>query len=263
MGEKWRPNVAYGPAGTKVEYEGTVYELIQPHTSQMGWEPTQTPALWRVARDQGHHSSHHDDHHSSSHHSSSHHDDHHHSSHHDDHKTEENNNNNNNQQQSQPQQFQQQQNQVNTQVTGPAYSWVPYQGSMPNNAVAISNSLGKTFCVARGNVEGGIHPGYCDPAKNRCYTSYGGKEVVCEKFEVLTADPSRIQWVRTNNSNNVNGELVNGGNEKDGTPTFVCKCDRDGVPYFGKTYKGATCAYYGFDDKEHKVNDFEILTVRN
>jgi len=269
MGEKWRPNVAYGPAGTRVEYEGTVYELIQPHTSQMGWEPTQTPALWRVARDQGHHSSHHDDHHSSHHDDhkhSSHHDDHHHSSHHDDHKHEEKPQQQaQSQQQAQPQQqqFQQQQNQVNAQANTKAYEWVQYTGSMPGNALAISNKLGKTFCVARGSVQNGIHGGYCDPAKNRMYTSFGGKEVVCEKFEVLVADPNRVFWARTTNTNNPDNNFVECGHEADGTPTYIIKADRDGVPYFGKTYKGASCGYYGFDDKEFKVQNFEILSFRN
>lgn len=270
MGEKWRANVAYGPAGTKVEYEGTVYELIQPHTSQVGWEPTKTPALWRAARDQKKSSHHH--HHSSDssssdddhkHHSSHKHDDHKHDDHkHDDHKHE-SSNNNQQQQQPQQQQFQQQQNVVNTQVAGPAYTWTKYNGNLPNNAVAISNSLGKTFAVGRGNVQNGIHPGYIDPARNKLYTSFGGKEVVLDQFEVLTADPNRIEWVRTSNSNDVTKELVNGGHESDNTPTYVCKIDVNGVPYFGKTYKGATVAYYGLDDKEHKVNNWEILAVKN
>jgi len=265
--EKWRPNVAYGPAGTRVRYEGTTYELIQPHTSQMGWEPTQTPALWRVARGSGsgHHkhdsnsssSSDEGKHHSSHHHSDHKHDDHHHSDHkHDDHKHEES--------KPQQQQQQQQQNVVEAQPPqGPPYQWVPYTGTVPQNAVSITNnSNGKTFCVARGNVEGGIHPGYCDPAKNRCYTSFGGKEVVCEKFEILTADPSRVYWKNTNNTGNPDNDYVDGGREKDNTPVYVIKCNSDGVTYFGKTYQNAKNAYYGFNDKEFKITDFEVLSFR-
>jgi hypothetical protein len=186
----------------------------------MGWEPTQTPAMWKVSADQSEASTSHEQ-----------------------------------------EQQQLQQNKITTKDPNQVYTWVPYTGSMPSNAIAISNSFGKTFCVARGNVEGGIHPGYCDPNKNRCYTSYGGKEVVCEKFEILTADLSRVQWVRTTNSEKVTQELVVGGYEKDGTPTYCCKCDREGIPFFGKTYRGSDCAYYGFDDKEYKVFEFEILTV--
>ena len=41
----WAPNVAYAVNDT-VTYSGIVYYCIQAHTSQTGWEPPNTPALW-------------------------------------------------------------------------------------------------------------------------------------------------------------------------------------------------------------------------
>ncbi|WP_237391759.1 lytic polysaccharide monooxygenase [Paenibacillus dendrobii] len=43
----WAPNVAY-TTGTLVTYNGATYECRQPHTSLIGWEPTNVPALWQL-----------------------------------------------------------------------------------------------------------------------------------------------------------------------------------------------------------------------
>lgn len=43
----WAPNVAYTP-GTLVTYNGQTYECRQAHTSLVGWEPTNVPALWQL-----------------------------------------------------------------------------------------------------------------------------------------------------------------------------------------------------------------------
>lgn len=41
----WAPNTAYA-VGTQVTYGGATYQCIQAHTSLVGWEPPNTPALW-------------------------------------------------------------------------------------------------------------------------------------------------------------------------------------------------------------------------
>lgn len=33
-------------AGQRLQHEGKLYKVIQPHTSQVGWEPDKTPALF-------------------------------------------------------------------------------------------------------------------------------------------------------------------------------------------------------------------------
>jgi len=42
----WQPWTAYR-VGDLVTYNGVVYQCIQAHTSQPGWEPPNTPALWQ------------------------------------------------------------------------------------------------------------------------------------------------------------------------------------------------------------------------
>ncbi|GAA4416438.1 alpha-lytic protease prodomain-containing protein [Actinokineospora soli] len=45
-GGTWAPYTYYG-SGAQVTYGGASYRVIQPHTSQPGWEPPNTPALWQ------------------------------------------------------------------------------------------------------------------------------------------------------------------------------------------------------------------------
>jgi Carbohydrate-binding module family 5/12/Glycosyl hydrolases family 18 len=42
----WAPNTAYA-AGALVMYQGVEYKCIQAHTSEVGWEPPNVPALWQ------------------------------------------------------------------------------------------------------------------------------------------------------------------------------------------------------------------------
>ena len=43
----WKPNMAYS-IGDKLVYEGIAYEVIQAHTSQSDWLPSELPALYNL-----------------------------------------------------------------------------------------------------------------------------------------------------------------------------------------------------------------------
>jgi len=43
---EWQPNTAYA-VGALVMYNGVEYQCLQAHTSEVGWEPPNTPALWQ------------------------------------------------------------------------------------------------------------------------------------------------------------------------------------------------------------------------
>src|SRR5688572_32273790 len=45
---EWQPNTFYA-VDTFVTYQGPSYKCIQAHTSQVGWEPPNTPALWQLS----------------------------------------------------------------------------------------------------------------------------------------------------------------------------------------------------------------------
>lgn len=42
---EWAPDTAYG-VGFKVRHGDKLYKVLQPHTSQPGWEPNNAPSLW-------------------------------------------------------------------------------------------------------------------------------------------------------------------------------------------------------------------------
>ena len=44
----WVANHAYA-VGDVVTYNGHAYKCLQSHTSQVGWEPPNVPALWQLA----------------------------------------------------------------------------------------------------------------------------------------------------------------------------------------------------------------------
>ena len=50
--EKWAVNKAV-KAGERREHEGTLYEVVQAHTTQADWTPDITPALWKVVQPEG------------------------------------------------------------------------------------------------------------------------------------------------------------------------------------------------------------------
>jgi hypothetical protein len=45
--QPWVANHAY-TVGTLVTYAGHTYKCLQSHTSQVGWEPPNVPALWQL-----------------------------------------------------------------------------------------------------------------------------------------------------------------------------------------------------------------------
>ena len=47
---EWEPDVAYD-VGQLRRYGDALYRCVQAHTSQTGWEPDKTPALWAVTSD--------------------------------------------------------------------------------------------------------------------------------------------------------------------------------------------------------------------
>lgn len=41
----WAADTSY-ELGIRIRYDGKLYKCVQAHTSQIGWEPTNVPALW-------------------------------------------------------------------------------------------------------------------------------------------------------------------------------------------------------------------------
>ena len=50
--DEWQAGASYY-VGDVFAYEGVEYECIQSHTAQVGWEPPNAPALWKVHKKEG------------------------------------------------------------------------------------------------------------------------------------------------------------------------------------------------------------------
>lgn len=48
----WAVGVAY-LVSERIRYDGMLYRCVQAHTSQEGWEPSETPALWTAVAEPG------------------------------------------------------------------------------------------------------------------------------------------------------------------------------------------------------------------
>lgn len=46
----WKPDTSY-PAGLRLRYKGTLYAVIQAHTSQAAWTPDSVPALYTAVNE--------------------------------------------------------------------------------------------------------------------------------------------------------------------------------------------------------------------
>lgn len=44
--DQWTPDGNFYAAGERVDYNGTLYVCLQPHTSQESWTPAAAPSLW-------------------------------------------------------------------------------------------------------------------------------------------------------------------------------------------------------------------------
>lgn len=49
---QWQPDTVYG-SGDIRQHDGRLWRIVQPHTSQAGWEPPNVPALWMTAHRSG------------------------------------------------------------------------------------------------------------------------------------------------------------------------------------------------------------------
>jgi len=140
------------------------------------------------------------------------------------------------------------------------YKWILFNGIIPANAVGITNGFGNTIFVARAYIHDGLHPGYVDPNKMKCYTSYGGAQEICDSFEILIMPNDRYRWVPCINGQ-ITGKPVIGGYEANNTNIYIAKCMyNDSIPCIGKTWENAQIANYGLLGTELKSDQFEILT---
>jgi len=117
--------------------------------------------------------------------------------------------------------------------------WVPFNGSIPSNAVVGGVENGQPMYVGRVPYEGGVHPGKIIGG-GFCNIGWGGKEYsVNQGFEVLTAAPNAVKWVEYNGSLPANA-IQGGYNSAGGAdPLYIAKAAYNGGEHCGKLWANA------------------------
>lgn len=144
-------------------------------------------------------------------------------------------------------------------------SWVLTNGkNIPNGAIVGGRDTnGDDLWIARAYCQGGVHPGKAfHNSRKGAVTSYGGKEVEVDTYEVLVGNQQAVRWVGQRGHLNLNalgGQPVEGGRDQDGSILYVARAPYKDGTHPGKIsdkLKGA-CIAYG--DDEVLVETYEVL----
>lgn len=135
--------------------------------------------------------------------------------------------------------------------------WVPYKGTVPDNAVIGGVETHRSLPVCRCTFKGAKHPGKV--VANNCNIGYGGAEKLIPDFEILVnKNGVALDWEKSN------GELppnaIKAGTER-GIALYVGRAFHEGGTHPGKVF-GVDSSYIcniGWGGKEITLNAFEVL----
>ncbi len=133
-----------------------------------------------------------------------------------------------------------------------ATQWVPFNGTIPANAVVGGSENGMPMYVGRMAFQGGQHPGKIISGKF-CNIGWGGKEYSFDKgFEVLTAPANSLTWVEYTGAVPTNA-IFGGFNDEAGRePLYIAKHEYNGGVHCGKLW--ANACNIGWGGKEIVLN---------
>ncbi|OUM66598.1 hypothetical protein PIROE2DRAFT_6124 [Piromyces sp. E2] len=153
-------------------------------------------------------------------------------------------------------------NEKTERVLNPYYSWVKYDGSIPSNAITMTNDDDNTLVVCRVHDKiFGINLGYVDGHNNRCSVGYNYEEYQLEDYEILTGDKNKLKWIDWDSSKELSGyKFIEGGIDSNGEALYVCKIYRTyGRYYFGKTSASLKQATFSYNGREYSKSSYKIL----
>ncbi|KAB2879282.1 DUF3421 domain-containing protein [bacterium] len=139
--------------------------------------------------------------------------------------------------------------------------WVPYNGSIPTNAVVGGSENGQPMYVGRVSFEGGMHPGKVISG-GFCNIGWGGKEYSFNQgFEILTAPANSVTWVEyrgTLPSNAIPGGYNDPGQVE---PLYIAKHAYKGGEHCGKLWANACNIGWGGAEIVLNQKIFVLATV--
>jgi len=144
-------------------------------------------------------------------------------------------------------------------------SWVLTQGkNIPQGAViGGKDTNGDDLWIARVYYDGGLHPGKAFKNSRRgAVTSYGGKEVEVEQYEVLVGNQHAVRWVQQHgrlNLSSLGGQPVEGGRDKDGSILYLAQAPYKSGVHPGKVSEKLQGACIAYGDDEKLVETYNVL----
>ncbi len=113
--------------------------------------------------------------------------------------------------------------------------------------------------VCRGKIKASVHPGKL--WMKWCHIGWGGKEVLVDKYEVMTRRPGKMKlnWVSGQNEGMIQGGYNDMSEGFGGYPLYICRAPkRDGL-HPGKLWKGM--CHIGWGGKEYPVKVYETFIL--
>lgn len=137
--------------------------------------------------------------------------------------------------------------------------WVKGRPAKPidRRAVAIGtipDGLPIFVCAAR--TKGGLHPGMTGVWIEGCSTGYGGKQIIVKDYSVMIGTGN---WVRAANGE-VPANALQGGNEANGEPLFICRVKHQGDVFAGKVRPGFDGCNIADQGEERSFSTYAVLT---
>jgi hypothetical protein len=138
----------------------------------------------------------------------------------------------------------------------PGLQWISSKSGriLPHHAVVGGDQANPpaTLYVCHANYRGGVHPGKL--YDGRCNISWGGKEIVMNRYEVLSSR-APLSWVSASYGK-IPAGAIQGGYQHDG-PLFICQAEYQNGLHIGKVY-GENCNF-GWGGKEIYLPYYNVL----
>lgn len=138
------------------------------------------------------------------------------------------------------------------------YRWETARGGrIPSGAVPHGYEAdGEPLWVCRVRMYGGVHPGKVRPAFGAAQSTWGGREVSVDEYEVLM---DRGAWGIASGGG-VPADAFPAGRERDGEPLYVARAAvAPGTLHPGKVRPAFGAANIGYGNDEHTVLSYEVL----
>lgn len=128
-------------------------------------------------------------------------------------------------------------------------------GQIPANALRAGNEAdGTPLYIARGNYEGGLHPGKVRANALEAYIPYGGREIAVRDYEVYVGTGT---WQEVRSGQRVPTTAIAGGREANGSLLYIARASIEGGIHPGKSNGGEAWIPYG--GQERYASPFQVL----